>query len=54
METGVLPYQAEEPAARQLLASLYAYVGSAAFKPSQEFSGEMLEKLFVPTSAKEL
>jgi hypothetical protein len=33
------------------LSDLYAYVGSAAFKPSQEFSGEMLEKLFVPKFA---
>jgi hypothetical protein len=49
-----LPYQAKEPAARQLLASLYTYVGSAAFKPSQEFSGEMLDKLFVPASTNKL
>jgi hypothetical protein len=43
-----LPRQAKEPAARQLLASLYNYVGSPAFKPTQEFGGELLEKLFVP------
>ena len=41
-----LPGQTKAPAARQLLASLYAYVGSAAFKPEQEFSDEALEKLW--------
>jgi hypothetical protein len=49
-----LPHQTKEPAARQLLASLYTYVASPAFKPSQEFSGEMLDKLFVPTFANKL
>ena len=43
-----LPSQTKRPEARQLLASLYAYVGSAAFKPVQEFSKEALEKLFAP------
>ena len=43
----------KDPAARQLLASLYAYVGSAAFKPAQELSGDLLEKLFVPKFAQQ-
>ena len=49
-----LPAMTKDPAARQLLASLYAYVGSAAFKPTQEFSGDLLEKLFVPKFANKL
>jgi hypothetical protein len=49
-----LPAMADGPAARQLLASLYAYAGSAAFKPTQEFSDDLLEKLFVPKSANKL
>jgi hypothetical protein len=36
----------ERPAARQLLTSLNAYVASEKFQPSQEFSLEMLDKLF--------
>jgi hypothetical protein len=42
-----LPAMAQDPAARQFLASLYSYVGSPAFQPRQEFSGGWLEKLFV-------
>lgn len=42
-----LPAMSSEPAARQLLASLYAYAGSAAFHPAQELSDAMLDKLFV-------
>ncbi len=38
----------KDPAARQLLASVYAYAGSAAFKPKKELSGALLDKLFVP------
>jgi hypothetical protein len=38
----------KDPAARQLLASLHAYAGSAAFKPTQELSDELLEGLFLP------
>ena len=49
-----LPYQIQEPVARQLLASLYHYVGSAAFHPVQEFSGEILDQLFVPHFANHL
>ena len=49
-----LPAMTKDPAARQLLASLYAYVGSAAFKPTQELSDELLEKLFQPTFANKL
>ena len=44
----------QEPAARQLLASVYAYAGSAAFQPTQKFSGEMLEQLFTPKFANQL
>jgi hypothetical protein len=49
-----LPAMTKEPAARQLLASLYAYAGSAAFKPTQEFSDGLLEQLFVPKFANKL
>ena len=45
---------AKDPAARQLLASLYAYAGSAAFHPAPEFSDDLLEKLFVPKFANKL
>jgi len=41
-----LRHQDKDPAARQLLASLYAYTGSAAFRPSQELGVNMLEELF--------
>ena len=44
----------QDPAARQLLAGLYAYAGSAAFKPAQELSDAMLDKLFVPRFANKL
>ena len=37
------------PAARQLLRSLYAYVGSPSFAPSQELETTLLDKLFSPT-----
>ena len=43
-----LPSMTQDPAARQLLASLYAYVASAAFKPTQEFNSGLLNKLFQP------
>jgi hypothetical protein len=49
-----LPAMTKEPAARQLLASLYTYAGSAAFKPAQEFSDDLLAKLFVPKFANKL
>jgi hypothetical protein len=49
-----LPAMTKDPAARQLLASVYAYVGSAAFKPAQEFSDDLLDKLFVPKFANKL
>ena len=38
----------EQPAARQLLASLQGYAGSEAFHPSAELSPATLEKLFSP------
>ena len=41
-----LPNMAQDPAARQLLASLYNYVGSAAFKPTRELNTAFLEKCF--------
>jgi len=41
-----LPRQTNEPAASQLLASLYNYVGSAAFKPTREFGSGLLDGLF--------
>jgi F5/8 type C domain/Glycosyl hydrolases family 2, sugar binding domain/Glycosyl hydrolases family 2 len=40
-----------DPAARQLLSSLYHYAGSNAFKPKQELGLELLERLFVPKYA---
>ncbi len=49
-----LPYQVKEPAARQLLASLYAYAGSGKFAPEQELGSELLEKLFVTSYANKL
>ena len=45
-----LPAMTRDPAARQLLASLYAYLGSPAFRPAQELGGDFLEGLFVSTS----
>jgi hypothetical protein len=42
-----LPAMSRYPAARQLLASLYAYAGSTAFKPAQELTQALLDKLFV-------
>jgi hypothetical protein len=41
-----LPEMPDDPAARQLLAGIYAYASSPAFKPSQTLSPELLEKLF--------
>jgi len=41
-----LPRLTNAPAARQLLASLYAYAGSANFKPEQELKAGLLENLF--------
>ena len=49
-----LPSQGKDPAARQLFASLCQYVGSPQFKPEQELSGEMLERLFVPKYTNQL
>ncbi|MHB8520381.1 MAG: discoidin domain-containing protein [Limisphaerales bacterium] len=43
-----LPHMTNDPAARQLLSSLYAYVGSAKFKPAQTLGAGRLEELFVP------
>jgi hypothetical protein len=49
-----LPAMTKDPAARQLLASLYHYIASPAFRPTQELGGELLEKLFVPKFANKL
>lgn len=49
-----LPAMTKDPAARQFLASLYTYAGSAAFKPTQPFSDDLLENLFVPKFANKL
>ena len=49
-----LLHQTNEPAARQLLTSLYHYVGSAAFNPAQKFSDEFLERLLVPKFSNKL
>jgi hypothetical protein len=38
----------KQPAARQLLASLYAYAGSETFHPAQQIPAETLEKLLAP------
>jgi len=42
---------AKDVAARQFLASLYAYVGSAAFQPSRQLSDELLGRIFDEKSA---
>ena len=45
-----LPLIADKmPAAKQLLRSLYAYVGSSSFAPSEELEPTLLDKLFSPT-----
>lgn len=43
-----LPHQTESPAARQLLASLYAYVGSNQFHPTSQLEEDGLARLFTP------
>jgi hypothetical protein len=46
-----LPGLAEkDPAAKQLLRSLYAYVGSESFAPSEGLDAAWLDKVFSPTS----
>ena len=47
-----LPAMTKDPAARQLLASLYAYVASDAFNPSQALDSGLLDKLFTPPASK--
>ena len=44
-----LPKLTNDLAARQLLASLYHYVGSDKFKPTQVLDAGLLEKLFAPS-----
>jgi len=43
-----LPHLTNDPAARQMLASLYAYAASPAFNPSGALEAGWLEKLFAP------
>jgi hypothetical protein len=45
-----LPHQSNDPAARQLLSSLYAYVASEKFEPENHLSDAVLENLFTNTS----
>jgi hypothetical protein len=47
-----LPHLTNDPAARQLLSSLYAYLGSAKFHPLQVLDTNLLDGLFMPTSQK--
>jgi hypothetical protein len=47
-----LPAMTNEPAARQLLASLYNYADSPAFRPKQALDSSLLDKLFVPILTK--
>ena len=49
-----LPGLTNDPAARQLSASLNDYVGSAKFKPAQELGVDLLEKLFVSNFSNKL
>jgi hypothetical protein len=48
-----LPQLTNDAAARQLLASLYAYVGSAKFNPKSELVPAMVETLFSSSSSAE-
>jgi hypothetical protein len=47
-----LPAMSDDPAARQLLTSLYAYAASPAFDPKQEISEAELGKLLLPVFSK--
>jgi len=49
-----LPHLTNDPAAQQLLASLYAYVGSTNFKPATSLDLSLLENLFAPKFANRL
>ena len=42
----------KQPAARQLLRSLYAYVGSQAFRPSQKLEAAFIDGWFAPAAAR--
>jgi hypothetical protein len=48
-----LLHTAKDPAARQMLASLYAYAASADFNPDQVLDAALLERLFSSTEKKE-
>jgi hypothetical protein len=45
-----LPRLTNDPAARQLMSSLYAYAGSADFHPAGQLSTGMLDRLFTTTN----
>jgi hypothetical protein len=49
-----LPHMAKDPAAREMLASLYAYAVSPAFNPAQALDADLLERLFVPKYSSKL
>jgi len=49
-----LPNMTQDPAARQLLASLYAYASSPAFQPQQPLGDDLLERLFRPEYSSKL
>jgi hypothetical protein len=40
----------KQPAARQLLRSLYAYVGSPSFRPSQKLDASLMDRWFAPSA----
>jgi hypothetical protein len=42
----------KQPAARQLLRSLYAYVGSPSFRPSQKLEASFIDRWFAPVAGR--
>jgi len=46
-----LPSMKKDPAARQLLASVYNYAGSSAFHPQQEIAASLLEDMLLPKTS---
>ncbi len=49
-----LPRMTNDPAARQMLASIYTYAASPAFKPAQALEADLLDRLFVPKNKNKL
>jgi hypothetical protein len=47
-----LPQMEKDPAARQMLASLYGYIGSAAFAPTRVLDEALLARLLAPQPAR--